>query len=156
MGDDNSRTNKGILVIDAQGTSKTGNDAFSLSPESDGYRLGVGTIAAGAYDYTLAKGGNNGDAESWYLTSQEVKPLINSIPTKQVAGEEKGIKEEKPKTGGLRPEIGSYISNNRAMNTMFSMTLHDLISGNRYHIKCYGSVIILRCHFFSSVRQVFR
>ncbi|WP_368888447.1 autotransporter outer membrane beta-barrel domain-containing protein [Morganella morganii] len=131
-GGNGARTDKGILVIDAQGTSKTGNDAFSLSPDSDGYRQGAGTIAAGAYDYTLAKGGDNGDAESWYLTSQKVKSLIDPIPPTPAPGEETGVTEEKPKTGGLRPEIGSYISNNRAMNTMFLMTLHDRLGETQY------------------------
>ncbi|ADO48275.1 outer membrane autotransporter barrel domain protein [[Enterobacter] lignolyticus SCF1] len=128
-GGNGAQTQNGILLVDAQNGSTTAADAFTLSPSSDGYRQGKGTIAAGAYDYRLARGGNGGNAQSWYLTSLLNTPAGKSDPAGATDPGQPGA------TGGqraLRAETGSYIDNIRAANTLFSMTLHDRLGETQY------------------------
>ena len=165
-----ARTNTGILLIDAQNGSTTTPDAFRLSPSSDGYRQNIGTIAAGAYDYSLTRGGDGsaGNPESWYLTSREVKPMTPLTPssprpvtppvtdqgnqppvdpivpmtpltpssprpvTPPVTDPSTPAEPATPSTPVLRPEIGSYIDNLRAANTIFAMRLHDRLGETQY------------------------
>ncbi|KFD20322.1 putative autotransporter protein [Yokenella regensburgei ATCC 49455] len=137
-----ARTNTGILLVDAQNGSTTTPDAFRLSPSSDGYRQNIGTIAAGAYDYSLTRGGDGtaGNPDSWYLTSREVKPMTpltpSTPPTDQGNQPPVGPKTQPdPATTSapvLRPEIGSYIDNLRAANTIFTMRLHDRLGETQY------------------------
>lgn len=152
-----ARTNTGILLVDAQNGSTTTPDAFRLSPSSDGYRQNIGTIAAGAYDYSLTRGGDGtaGNPDSWYLTSREVKPMTPltpstprpvtppvTPPTDQGAQPPVDpVAPVVPKTQPdpattsapvLRPEIGSYIDNLRAANTIFTMRLHDRLGETQY------------------------
>lgn len=95
QGGTGAQTRVGIPVVVATNGAKTTDGAFTLSPQSSGYRAPSQTLAVGAYDYGLERGGNGGDADSWYLTSQ------------------------------LRPEAGAYLANNQAARQMFMMTLRD-------------------------------
>lgn len=131
-GGNGAQTQTGILLVDAQNGSTTTPDAFTLSPSSDGYRQGKGTIAAGAYDYRLVRSGKGGKEDSWYLTSLFNTPPTTQDPTRRVPP---GFPTTSDMTGGqsaLRAETGSYIDNIRAANTLFTMTLHDRLGETQY------------------------
>ncbi|MDR2239413.1 MAG: autotransporter outer membrane beta-barrel domain-containing protein [Zoogloeaceae bacterium] len=97
--DTGAATIKGIQLVSVGGTSE--DTAFTLSSLSDGYfpNAAGGSIAAGAYDYTLQKGAGDGtDTESWYLFS---------------------------KPGIYRPEVGAYLDNRSVAMQSQWHTLHD-------------------------------
>ncbi|AOJ09996.1 hypothetical protein WS71_22350 [Burkholderia mayonis] len=94
VGGNGTRTAQGIDVVQAINGATTDAGAFSLDPQSDGYRQ-AGAITAGAYDYSLKRGGNGGQANDWYLVSQ------------------------------LRSEVGAYLDNRLAVTEMQIHTLHD-------------------------------
>ena len=132
-GGNGAQTNKGILLVDARNGATTDQNAFSLSPSSDGYRQGVGTLAAGPYDYSLKRSGNGGVADSWYLTSAGNACTTNAAlcpPPGQPAPQTGG--QPASQTGGqpasqpqLRPEVGSYLQNRYAASSMLFHTLHE-------------------------------
>jgi autotransporter family porin len=103
QGGTGAQTTIGIPLVAATNGATTTTDAFSLNPQSNGYRATSQTLAAGAYDYSLVRGGNGGDANSWYLTSQSSTPAQSLV----------------------RPEAGVYLANNQAARWMFMMTLRD-------------------------------
>jgi len=114
-GGNGAQTDKGIRVVETRNGATTEAGAFSLSAASDGYRAGTGTVAAGAYDYYLVRGGINGVADDWYLSSQNCgndsslcKQPISSTSFQQ-----------------LRPEVGTYLNNKEAASTLLIHTLHD-------------------------------
>jgi len=125
-GGNGAQTQTGILLVDARNGSTTDPNAFFLSAKSDGYRKSIGTIASGAYDYSLVRGGNGGNADSWYLTSLNVKRSGDPDSQSQSA---------RP---SLRPEIGSYIDNVRAANTLFAMTLYDRLGNAQNFLPLQG------------------
>ncbi|MGJ7515264.1 autotransporter outer membrane beta-barrel domain-containing protein [Pseudomonas baetica] len=114
-GGNGAQTDQGIRVVETRNGATTETDAFSLAPTSDGYRAGTGTIAAGAYDYYLVRGGNNGVADDWYLSS------VDCVNDRSLC--------EQPDTPmpsqRFRPEVGSYLNNKEAASTMLIHTLHD-------------------------------
>lgn len=110
QGGTGATTNTGILVVGATNGATTDSGSFTLSSASSGYRSTTGTLAAGAYDYSLVRGGNGGDAESWYLSSAS-------------AG-------NSDRSDNLRPEAGVYGANMLAAQNMFQMTLHGRDSYN--------------------------
>ena len=100
-GGNGALTTTGIMVVDAT-NGITDDYAFTLDGRSAGYRNGSGTLAQGLYDYSLVRGGNNGDQESWYLTSER-----NNVP------------DPSAENGYLtRPETAMYIENRRLAMTM--------------------------------------
>ncbi|WBM72222.1 autotransporter outer membrane beta-barrel domain-containing protein [Buttiauxella sp. WJP83] len=102
-GGEGAQTDQGILVVDAINGATT-DDAFYLSSESDGYRSGYDSIAAGAYDYQLVQGGNGGEADDWYLTS---------------SGSDSGDMTH------YRPEVGAYLNNKHIVSKLQTHTMHD-------------------------------
>ncbi|HAU9712659.1 TPA: autoinducer-2 kinase [Escherichia coli] len=91
------------------------------------FALTTGTVEAGAYVYTLAKGKGN-DEKNWYLTSKwdgvtpaDTPDPINNPPV---------VDPESPSV--YRPEAGSYISNIAAANSLFSHRLHDRLGEPQY------------------------
>lgn len=72
-----------------------------------------GRITAGAYDYFLTQKGKN-----WYLTNH-VDPKT-TVPSDA----------EGPKV--YRPEVGAYLANLQAANTLFTLTLDDREGGTEY------------------------
>ncbi|MDR1708513.1 MAG: autotransporter outer membrane beta-barrel domain-containing protein [Candidatus Accumulibacter sp.] len=96
-----ARTDVGILVIDALNGATTADDAFYLSELSTGYRRGGvkgPSLVAGPWEYRLVKGGNGGEAESWYLVAAP----------------------------GYGPETGGHLENRRAaMALLTEHTFHD-------------------------------
>ncbi|MEN3931765.1 autotransporter outer membrane beta-barrel domain-containing protein [Microvirga sp. W0021] len=105
-------TNVGIQVIEATNGATTEVTAFKLDQLSSGYRSTTDTLAIGAYDYSLVKGGNGGNSESWYLTSQV-------DPDRSGAGSSSGTERQ------LRPEAGIYQLGHQVARTMFMTSLHD-------------------------------
>ncbi|HHG9496587.1 TPA: autotransporter outer membrane beta-barrel domain-containing protein [Citrobacter farmeri] len=104
-----AQTVNGIELVQVDGNS-AGN-----------FALVNGTVEAGAYVYTLAKGTGSG-VKNWYLTSKwngavpvQDPPVVD--PTAPDA---------------LRPEAGSYISNIAAANTLFNHRLHDRLGEPQY------------------------
>ncbi|WP_372183451.1 autotransporter outer membrane beta-barrel domain-containing protein [Xanthomonas axonopodis] len=87
------KTSTGIGVVKTLNGATTTTDAFSLDSRSKGYRQRYDAIAAGAYDYSLKRGGNGGVADDWYLVSASL----------------------------FRPEVGSYLANRRAATSMFDL-----------------------------------
>ena len=86
------KTEKGIEVINA------------LSSDAQAFQQS-GRIVAGAYDYVLQQGDEQGaNLQSWYLVSHLIRNDSEPI---------------------YRPEIGSYLANLEAANNMFNMRLTD-------------------------------
>lgn len=93
------KTVNGIEIIRVAGDSPTGS--FTQD----------GRIVAGAYDYFVTKGDEQGNnTNNWYLT--------NRIPL---------LPEEEQKPKPVRPEGGAYLGNAYAANNLFQLTLHDRI-----------------------------
>lgn len=109
-GGEGAQTVQGIRLVETRNGGATDARAFRLNPGSDGYRQGVGSIAAGAYDYQLVRGGEGGTAEDWYLVAQvraDVQPDdVTPLPP-------------------LRPEVGAYLNNKLAASTLLFHTLRD-------------------------------
>ncbi|WP_427308493.1 autotransporter-associated beta strand repeat-containing protein [Cupriavidus sp. H39] len=114
-GGNGAQTNQGIRLVETQNGGTTEQNAFSLSSSSDGYRQGVGTIASGAYDYSLKRGGNAGVANDWYLVSAGNQCSTNA----------ERCPPTPPADQQLRPEVGSYLNNRLAASTQQIHTLHE-------------------------------
>ncbi|HFQ8225505.1 TPA: autotransporter outer membrane beta-barrel domain-containing protein [Citrobacter freundii] len=109
VGGSGAKTVNGIELVQVDGNS-AGN-----------FALVNGTVEAGAYVYTLAKGTGNG-VKNWYLTSKwnGVVPVQDPPVVDPTAPD------------ALRPEAGSYISNIAAANTLFNHRLHDRLGEPQY------------------------
>lgn len=142
LGGDNSPTDKMSVKGDTQGSTRVrvdniggvgaqtvnGIELVEVGGNSAGnFALTTGTVEAGAYVYTLAKGKGD-DAKNWYLTSKwdgvtppDTPDPIDNPPV---------VDPEGPPV--FRPEAGSYISNIAAANTLFSHRLHDRLGEPQY------------------------
>ncbi len=142
LGGDNSPTDKMNVKGDTQGNTRVrvdniggvgaqtvnGIELIEVGGNSAGnFALTTGTVEAGAYVYTLAKGKGN-DEKNWYLTSKwdgvtpaDTPDPINNPPV---------VDPESPSV--YRPEAGSYISNIAAANSLFSHRLHDRLGEPQY------------------------
>lgn len=119
IGGTGAQTVNGIEMVQVDGSS-AGN-----------FALTSGTVEAGAYVYTLAKGSGAAN-KNWYLTSkwsgstppplQVVDPSDPSTPPV--------VDPHGPSV--LRPEAGSYISNLAAANSLFNQRLHDRLGEPQY------------------------
>lgn len=122
-------SDKGIEVVVAQNGATTEQDAFSLSPQSSGYRPGRNTLAIGAFDYALRRGGNAGTADSWYLVSDpagSIDPIDPTGPTEPGPGEPKRE---------ARPEIGAYLANLGLLTSTIQQTLHERMGEPQWDAK---------------------
>ncbi|EPJ7186186.1 TPA: autotransporter outer membrane beta-barrel domain-containing protein [Citrobacter amalonaticus] len=109
VGGTGAQTVNGIELVHVDGNS------------AGDFALENGTVEAGAYVYTLAKG-TNATAKNWYLTSK----WNGAVP----AQEPPVVDPTAP--DALRPEAGSYISNIAAANTLFNHRLHDRLGEPQY------------------------
>ncbi len=113
-------TQRGIRLIETQNGATTDANAFHLSPDSDGYRQGVGTVVTGPYEYRLIRGGTGGDVEDWYLVSGELSSTIggdaNSDPIFPSA------------PASYRSEVGAYLNNKFFSTTLPFHTLRERIA----------------------------
>ncbi|HFU8837218.1 TPA: ECSE_1600 family autotransporter [Escherichia coli] len=112
-------------IVDLNGSEQTVETFTGLMGST--FALTTGTVEAGAYVYTLAKGKGN-DEKNWYLTSKwegvtppDTPDPINNPPA---------VDPEGPSV--YRPEAGSYISNIAAANSLFSHRLHDRLGEPQY------------------------
>ncbi|MCJ1882313.1 autotransporter outer membrane beta-barrel domain-containing protein [Pseudomonas nitroreducens] len=121
-GGQGAKTDQGIRVVETRNGATTAADAFRLDPGSDGYRKGADSLAAGAYDYHLARGGNAGVADDWYLVSQETP---QPIPEEKEADTPTPSPAPSPSASPYRPEVGAYLSNRQAALAMPVHTLHE-------------------------------
>lgn len=119
VGGGGAQTSKGIELITVRGTSAA---TFNL----------LGRTVAGQYEYFLHKG--NGTDGNWYLRSQlpvqpepcELDPSLPQCNPQQV----------------LRPEVGAYLSNLQAAQTLFRSGYHDRHAGQnagRAWVRASGS-----------------
>lgn len=130
-------TNQGIRVVETRDGATTADGAFHLDPASDGYRQGIGSLAVGAYDYLLARGGNGGIAEDWYLISRteagnttpvDTHPAVPEDPLNPGAPQDTTlptVSDTLPAAPAYRPEVGAYLGNRQAAATMPVHTLHE-------------------------------
>lgn len=126
-GDTRGSTRVVVNNIDGQGAqTDKGIELIEVNGDSAGsFALTHGTVEAGAYVYSLAKGTGEGE-KNWYLTSQwheQTSPGtdVSKPPT---------VDPQRPAM--LRPEAGSYISNLAAANTLFNHRLHDRLGEPQY------------------------
>lgn len=118
---------KGDGLMRVQLSSSDKMFGFTHATGTEYFALTTGTVEAGAYVYTLAKGKGN-DEKNWYLTSKwdgvtppDTPDPINNPPV---------VDPEGPSV--YRPEAGSYISNIAAANSLFSHRLHDRLGEPQY------------------------
>lgn len=119
-GGEGEKTHQGIRVVETLNGASTAIQAFTLDKSSDGYRHVTGTVAAGAYDYYLIRGGAGGVQDDWYLvniTGALPDPLPEKSPA--VASGDKGSPSP------YRPEVGAYLNNRLAALAMPVHTLHE-------------------------------
>ncbi|KVW77452.1 autotransporter outer membrane beta-barrel domain-containing protein [Burkholderia cepacia] len=132
------QTNQGIRLVETQNGGTTDAQAFALDAGSDGYRNGKGTIAAGAYDYALKRGGNGGNTQDWYLVSSTEGDSGGGTP---------GDGDGAPRVPGrdvvrqLRPEVGAYQENREVAMGLFHHTLHDRRGEAPSHLDASGRLI---------------
>lgn len=126
-GGNGAQTVQGIRLVETRNGAGTANDAFSLDTRSEGYRAGVGTIAAGAYDYKLVRGGNGGNVQDWYLVSKTDAntPTPDPAPGPDPRTPTNPDKPANPGTPSYRPEVGAYLNNQFAATAMQYHTLRD-------------------------------
>lgn len=111
QGGDGAQTINGIEIIAVDGKSE---GVFKLEGDKP--------VRAGSYDYFLNRGKSSETASNWYLIS-EYNPSVDPEPP---------IKPEKPNKPVYRPEIGSYLTNHAASNTLFIHGLHDRLGQTHY------------------------
>ncbi|RAU50850.1 autotransporter outer membrane beta-barrel domain-containing protein [Pseudocitrobacter sp. RIT415] len=135
LGDDQSATDKLTVTGDTSGNTRVqvnnvgglgaqttnGIELVSVGGNSAGnFALTTGTVEAGAWVYSLAKGqGDN--AANWYLTSKWSGVTPAQPPVVDPTG-----------PSVLRPEAGSYISNLATANSFFTHRLHDRLGEPQY------------------------
>lgn len=114
-GGDGAPTTVGIPIVQTRNGGTTDAAAFKLDAASDGFRQGFGTLSAGGYDYMLARGGQGGQPDDWYLVSAAkpeppIKPEITPPP---------------PPPRAAAPEPDAYMANADAASMMAIHTLHQ-------------------------------
>ena len=111
----------GIQVVEAVNGATTGATAFALGTRA----------VAGPYEYQLVRGASDGSApQAWYLRSEAPPPPPPPPPPPAPAPEPPSPPAPPapppPSPGPLyRPEVGSYLSNQRQAGGMFLHSLHD-------------------------------
>jgi autotransporter family porin len=110
VGGQGAQTEQGIEVVTVDGNSAAG--AFTQS----------GRIVAGAWDYSLVQKGQN-----WYLISMSnLPPEPPVIPVTPI------MPTQPDPVRVYRPEVGSYLVNLAAANTLFNLTLDDREGATEY------------------------
>ncbi|VWC44134.1 outer membrane autotransporter [Burkholderia lata] len=123
-GGQGAQTTVGIPIVQTRNGGTTDAAAFALDAASDGYRQGFGTLSAGGYDYMLARGGQGGNADDWYLVSA-AKPEPPAPPG-PVDPDPPIVPEiTPPAPRAAAPEPDAYLANADAAATMAIHTLHQ-------------------------------
>ena len=119
-------TNVRVTNIGGSGALTTnGIEIIQVDGNSDGQFVKEGRITGGAYEYFLQQG-NGSENKNWYLVSQ-ITPVD---PVEPEPEPEKPTKPVPPPV--IRPEVGSYITNIAAANTLFITRLHDRLGETQY------------------------
>ncbi|QIQ20234.1 autotransporter outer membrane beta-barrel domain-containing protein [Zophobihabitans entericus] len=123
LGDDTSDSDKLVITGDTSGTTavkinniggtgaqtQNGIEIIEVQGQSDGEFTKSGRIIAGAYEYDITRGdGVATSSNNWYLTSGDLQ------------------------NPNFRPEVGSYLTNLVASNTMFNLTFNDRAGERQY------------------------
>ncbi|WP_175785070.1 autotransporter outer membrane beta-barrel domain-containing protein [Burkholderia ambifaria] len=128
-GGDGAPTTVGIPIVETRNGGTTDASAFALDAASDGYRQGFGTLSAGGYDYMLARGGNGGKADDWYLVSaakpEPPQPPQPPQPPAPGDSEPPVFPETTPPTRSVAPEPDAYLANADAAAMMAVHSLHQ-------------------------------
>lgn len=109
-------TASGILVVDTANGGTTAPTAFTLD----------GRAVAGAYEYRLFRGSTDGsNPQAWYLrTEKSPQPAPPTPPTPPAP--------PAPPEPLYRPEIATYLANQRLVGQMFVHALHDRLGEPQY------------------------
>ena len=155
LGDDSSVTDKLTVEGDTAGNTRVsvtntggtgaqtvnGIEVIQVDGNSAGsFALTTGTVEAGAYVYTLAKGAGAA-AKNWYLTikwKDSTPPQDEPDPIDVDPSEPTPPVVDPTAPDALRPEVGSYISNIAAANTLFHHRLHDRLGEPQYTDALYN------------------
>lgn len=128
LGNDSSPTDRLVVRGDTSGTTTVvvnnaggsgaqtlnGIEVIEVGGRSEGEFVQSGRIVAGSYEYVLGRGnGTNSSQSNWYLTNS-VSPAEPDGPSV------------------YRPEMGSYLANLMAANTLFNLRLHDRVGDTQY------------------------
>ncbi len=109
----------GILVVDAINGGTTQASAFSLASR----------VLAGPYEYRLYRGAQgSGSVDSWYLRSEQ-QPEPPAPPDPDPPPDPSPPPSPRPL---YRPEVASYLANQRVAMQMFVHTLHDRLGEPQY------------------------
>ena len=153
--DDLSLTDKLDIQGDSYGNTKVqvrnaggsgaetldGIELISVGGNSNGEFTKDGRIVAGAYEYFIGRGnGVTTNSKNWYLTSKIIPPtpIPPAPPTTPVTPAPVPNPDPNDPVIPLspisifRPESGSYIANNAAVNTLFLHRLHDRLGESQY------------------------
>lgn len=115
IGNTSGTTNVKVNNLGGTGAKTVeGIELITVGGLSDGSFVQNGRIVAGAYDYSLVKGGLGGVPNNWYLTSAAT-PTNPATP----------VEPSTPAVSLTRPEAGSYMSNLAASQEMFITRLED-------------------------------
>lgn len=139
-GGSGGQTVQGIRLVEAINGGTTTPDAFRLDSGSTGFRASSGTVALNGYDYSLVRGGDNGVASDWYLTSVYTPGSVTEPPApptdpsgpgettepgSPVAPPEVILPPDGPRFVNVSPESGAYVGNQLAAERMFMHGLND-------------------------------
>ena len=141
-GGEGAYTTHGIRLVQTINGATTAADAFHLDAGSTGYRASADTLALNGYDYSLVRGGNDGVADDWYLTSSDAPPPGPIDPSDPVDPADPADPTDPgvtlPPTEGagdrnVSPESGAWAGNRRAALRLFS---HSLRAATRRRRRC--------------------
>lgn len=128
----NTSGTAGVIINNINGKGESTVDGIELiqvNGNSSGEFKLANRAVGGAYDYTLQRDGHTKATsnKNWYLTN-----VLNKTKEKSPYQFNPTENEIESTTPIYRPELGSYIKNIQAANTLFHMTLHDRLGETLY------------------------
>lgn len=126
-----------------------GARVVQVAGDSTGEFVAQNRLVAGAYDYALLRGveseNDDGimDSNHWYLVNtwapvDDTDPIDEPDPIiEPKEGDQKPLPTPSPgieraSAVVMRPEMGAYLANRRAANTLFATRLHDRLGETQY------------------------
>ena len=150
LNDDSSETDKLIITGDTSGKTKikvnnaggvgkktlNGIELISVGGNSVGEFEKDGRIVAGAYEYFLNRGnGKDTNIKNWYLNNFLIIPPVDPVAPPVDPPVNPPIDPVDPPVitpEVYRPEFGSYLANNAAVNSLFLHNLYDRLGDVQY------------------------
>lgn len=148
------------VILKELGTAAVGDldgaQVVQVNGLSEGEFVAAERLVAGAYDYALLRGTDSEsdeaipDSNHWYLsntwvpgddpdTDDNTDPVDNPDPLPEPKDLDPGEPQINPSPGVipasdavLRPEMGAYLANSLAANTLFTTRLHDRLGETQY------------------------